>query len=99
MLAGPEHLQALEQRLAVDQQVGEDDDHAAAVGALGYAAEDAMTLAAYNAGASRVEDWTKISANPSQMSEQSFLEKISIPSTKSYVTSILERYKAIKKAK
>ena len=65
----------------------------------GYAAEDAMTLAAYNAGASRVEDWTKISANPTQMSEQSFLEKIAIPSTKSYVTSILERYKEIKRNK
>jgi soluble lytic murein transglycosylase len=65
----------------------------------GYAAEDAMTLAAYNAGASRVEEWTKVSAVPAQMSEQSFLEKIAIPSTKSYVTSILERYKAAKKAK
>ncbi len=59
----------------------------------GYAAENAMTLAAYNAGPSRVEEWTKMSANTSQMSEQSFIEKINIPSTKSYVTSILERYK------
>ena len=65
----------------------------------GYAAEDAMTLAAYNAGASRVEEWTKISGNVTQMSEQSFLEKINIPSTKTYVTSILERYKATKKLK
>jgi soluble lytic murein transglycosylase len=65
----------------------------------GFAAEDAMTLAAYNAGASRVDEWTKISADPSQMSEQSFIEKISIPSTKSYVTSILERYQKIKQAK
>ena len=65
----------------------------------GYAAEDAMTLAAYNAGASRVEEWTKVSAVPSQISEQSFLEKIAIPSTKSYVTSILERYKTAKKAR
>lgn len=61
----------------------------------GYAAEEAMTLAAYNAGASRVEEWIKVSATPSQMSEQSFLEKIDIPSTKNYVTSILERYKAL----
>ena len=58
-----------------------------------------MTLAAYNAGASRVEEWTKISANQPQMSEQSFLEKINIPSTKSYVTSILKRYKETVKAK
>lgn len=59
----------------------------------GYAAQDAMMLSAYNAGASRVEEWSKISANPSQMSEQSFIEKINISSTKAYVTSILERYK------
>jgi soluble lytic murein transglycosylase len=63
----------------------------------GYAAENAMTLAAYNAGASRVEEWTKISTNAPQMSEQSFLEKITIPSTKAYVTSILERYKTRKR--
>jgi soluble lytic murein transglycosylase len=48
----------------------------------GYAAEDAMTLAAYNAGASRVEEWTKISANPSQMSEQSCVVNIKIFLTK-----------------
>ena len=60
----------------------------------GYAAQDAMTLAAYNAGASRVEEWIKISNNSSQMSEQSFIEKITIPSTKSYVTAILDRYKS-----
>ncbi len=59
----------------------------------GYAAENAMTLAAYNAGASRVEEWTKVSTNTPQMSEQSFIEKINIASTKSYVSSILERYK------
>lgn len=65
----------------------------------GYAAEDAMTLAAYNAGASRVEEWMKISSTPAQMSEQSFIEKIGIVSTKAYVTSILERYKEIKRNK
>lgn len=65
----------------------------------GYAAEDAMTLAAYNAGPSRVDEWSKISENPSQMSEQSFIEKIDIPSTKSYVTSILGRYKELKRAR
>ena len=65
----------------------------------GYAAENAMTLAAYNAGASRVEEWTKVSGNTPQMSEQSFIEKISIASTKSYVTQILERYKEQKSKK
>ena len=65
----------------------------------GYAAENAMTLAAYNAGASRVEEWTRVSANTPQMSEQSFIEKINIASTKNYVTSILERYKEVKSKK
>jgi soluble lytic murein transglycosylase len=58
-----------------------------------FSAKDAMTLAAYNAGASRVEEWTKDTAN---LSEQDFIDKIGIPSTKSYVSSILKRYKVRK---
>ncbi|MBA3693447.1 MAG: transglycosylase SLT domain-containing protein [Acidobacteria bacterium] len=57
----------------------------------GFPAEKAMMLAAYNAGASRVEEWTK-DTNASKLSEQQFIEKISIASTKSYVSSILKRY-------
>lgn len=64
----------------------------------GYGAEDAMTLAAYNAGASRVEEWAKASNLPQQMSEQSFIEKITIPSTKNYVTQILARYEELRRA-
>ncbi len=63
----------------------------------GFTAEDAMTLAAYNAGPSRVEEWSKGAENPSQISEQEFTGKIAISSTKSYVTSILERFRANKK--
>lgn len=62
----------------------------------GFAAEEAMTLAAYNAGASRVEEWSKSAANRPQMTEQEFLNNIAIASTKSYVTSILERYRKVK---
>ena len=54
-----------------------------------------MTLAAYNAGASRVEEWTR-NAEISRLSESEFVERINIASTKSYVTSILERYRAKK---
>ena len=57
-----------------------------------FPAEKAMTLAAYNAGASRVEEWTR-GAEISQISEKEFIERINIASTKSYVTSILERYR------
>lgn len=56
----------------------------------GRPAETAMTLAAYNAGPSRVEEWT---TGTPQMSEADFLSRIAISSTKSYVSSILERYR------
>ncbi len=59
-----------------------------------FPAEKAMTLAAYNAGASRVEEWTKNSDSAS-VSEPDFIGKINISSTKSYVSSILNRYYAL----
>ena len=59
----------------------------------GGPAETAMTLAAYNAGPSRVEEWIK-DADPQQMSEADFVSRIAIPSTKAYVLSILERYRS-----
>jgi len=58
----------------------------------GFPAERAMMLAAYNAGASRVEEWTK-NVNVTQLTEEEFVNKIGIVSTKSYVSSILERYR------
>lgn len=58
----------------------------------GRPAETAMTLAAYNAGPSRVEEWTK-DANPTSISEPDFVSRINIPSTRSYVSKILERYR------
>jgi soluble lytic murein transglycosylase len=61
----------------------------------GFPAEEAMALAAYNAGASRVEEWTK-GLESEKISENEFIERIEIPSTKSYVSSILTRYKASK---
>ena len=59
----------------------------------GRPAETAMALAAYNAGPSRVDEWTK-DVDPAQVSESDFIERIGIPSTRSYVTSILARYRA-----
>ena len=64
----------------------------------GFPAEDAMTLAAYNAGASRVEEWAR-NDDAANLSEDEFVERISIPSTKAYVTSILERYRKVKAQK
>lgn len=58
----------------------------------GRPAETAMTLAAYNAGPSRVEEWTA-GSDAGTLSEVAFTERINIPSTRSYVTSILARYR------
>ncbi len=58
-----------------------------------FPAEKAMTLAAYNAGASRVTDWTK-DADTSKLTREEFISRIEIPSTKAYVTSILKRFDA-----
>ena len=59
----------------------------------GRPAETAMTLAAYNAGPSRVEEWTK-GSDPQVITEPEFVSRIGIASTRGYVASILERYRA-----
>ena len=57
----------------------------------GFSAERAMTLAAYNAGASRVEEWTK-NTDAAKLTREEFISKIDISSTKAYVSSIMKRY-------
>jgi len=61
----------------------------------GEPAETAMTLAAFNAGASRVEEWTR-GVDVTKLSEADFVSRIGIASTRSYVSSILERYRSDK---
>lgn len=61
----------------------------------GRPAETAMALAAYNAGASRVEEWTR-GEDTSKMSEADFVSRIGISSTRNYVSSILDRYRSDK---
>ena len=61
----------------------------------GFTAERAMTLAAYNAGASRVDDWTK-NTDAAKLTREEFISRIDISSTKAYVSSILRRYDAEK---
>lgn len=60
-----------------------------------FPAENAMMLAAYNAGASRVTEWTK-DTDASKLSSDEFISRIRIPSTNSYVSSILKRYETVK---
>lgn len=60
----------------------------------GRPAETAMMLAAYNAGPSRVEEWTR-ETDAGNLSESDFVSRIGIASTKAYVTSILARYREV----
>jgi soluble lytic murein transglycosylase-like protein len=57
-----------------------------------------MMLAAYNAGPSRVEEWTRDN-DAGAISEADFINRISIPSTRAYVSEILVRYRALQKPK
>ncbi len=61
----------------------------------GDPAETAMTLAAFNAGPSRVEEWTR-GADSATMTEADFIRRIGIASTRAYVGSILGRYRSEK---
>jgi soluble lytic murein transglycosylase len=61
-------------------------------------AEEAMMLAAYNAGPSRVEEWGKSAENAPPLAEKEFIERINISSTRSYVESILNRYRKLKRS-
>jgi soluble lytic murein transglycosylase len=55
-------------------------------------------IAAYNAGPSRAAEWNKVSEGAKPLSGAEFINKIEIPSTRAYVTSILERYHKLKGA-
>lgn len=60
---------------------------------------EARILAAYNAGPSRAADWSRVESGARPLTEQEFIARIDIPSTRAYVTSILERYHRVKSAK
>jgi soluble lytic murein transglycosylase len=60
---------------------------------------EARMLAAYNAGNSRVVEWTRVPDGAPPLDEQQFIDRIDIPSTRAYVTSILRRYREVKSAR
>jgi len=60
---------------------------------------EARMLAAYNAGPSRAADWNRVESGAPPLNEQQFIARIDIPSTRAYVTSILDRYHRLKSAK
>lgn len=61
-------------------------------------AERAMMLAAYNAGPSRVDEWSR-GTDPSTLSEDEFIARIEIASTRAYVSSIVSRVDRIRESR
>lgn len=57
---------------------------------------EARMIAAYNAGPGRVVDWSRPSEGAKPLSEDEFIARIDIASTKAYVVSVLSRYRKIK---
>ncbi|MEP6925669.1 MAG: lytic transglycosylase domain-containing protein [Pyrinomonadaceae bacterium] len=58
-------------------------------------APEARVLAAYNAGASRVSEWDKVPEGAPSLSENEFISRIDIRTTRAYVTEILQRYRSL----
>lgn len=62
----------------------------------GVPGREARMLAAYNAGPSRAADWNRVENGARPLTEQEFIARIDIASTRAYVTSILGRYYRVK---
>jgi soluble lytic murein transglycosylase len=60
---------------------------------------EARMIAGYNAGPSRAADWNRVAGNSRPLTADEFIARIDIPSTRAYVTSILERYRKLKQSK
>ncbi len=60
---------------------------------------EARMVAGYNAGPSRAADWNKTDKGAHSLTENEFIERIDIPSTRAYVSSIIERYHKLKEAR
>src|ERR1044072_7088308 len=56
-------------------------------------------VAAYNAGPSRAVEWSRSNPPGNTQSGAEFISRIDIPSTRAYVISIMQRYRALKSAK
>jgi soluble lytic murein transglycosylase len=54
---------------------------------------EARMIAAYNAGPSRAAEWSRPAQDGRVLTGEEFIQRISIPSTRAYVISILERYR------
>jgi soluble lytic murein transglycosylase len=56
-------------------------------------------IAAYNAGPSRAVEWSRTEPEGKTQTTAEFIARIDIPSTRAYVTSIMQRYQELKDAK
>lgn len=56
-------------------------------------------VAAYNAGPSRAVEWSRTNQPGNTQSGADFINRIDIPSTRAYVISIMQRYRALKSSK
>ena len=57
---------------------------------------EARMIAGYNAGPSRAAVWNQAEPGAQPLTADEFIARIDIPSTRAYVTSILERYRKLK---
>jgi soluble lytic murein transglycosylase len=60
---------------------------------------EARLLAAYNARPSRAAEWSRVATGAPPLTEQEFIARIDISSTRAYVTSILDRYNRVRSAR
>lgn len=54
---------------------------------------EARVVAGYNAGPSRAADWNRIAPGQRPLTAEEFIARIDIPSTRAYVSNILERFR------
>jgi soluble lytic murein transglycosylase len=57
---------------------------------------EARMIAGYNAGPSRASAWNQTEPGAKPLTVDEFIARIDIPSTRAYVTSIIERYRKLK---
>ena len=57
---------------------------------------EARMVAGYNAGPSRAAAWNQTEPGTKPLTVDEFIARIDIPSTRAYVTSIIERYRRLK---
>lgn len=60
---------------------------------------EARMIAGYNAGPSRAADWNRVAPGAKPLTADEFVTRIDIPSTRAYVSSILERYRKLKESR